>query len=94
MSTIHSLGGVTPLQQTQGAGRAPSQPGGSAEQAPRWPEDQTSLSAAGTLASRALGVSDVRMEKVIAVQQALAEGSYSVPEDKVAGALLKHMLDR
>lgn len=53
--------------------------------------DHTSLSAAASLASPAASVSDMRMEKVAAVQQALADGTYSVSAGDVADKLISHM---
>ena len=52
--------------------------------------DTASISAAAVAA--ASGVSDVRTEKVAAIQQALANGSYSVSPTAVADKLIDHML--
>ena len=54
--------------------------------------DSTSLSQASLLASASSGASDVRSEKVAAVQQALAGGSYAVSASDVAGKLIDHLL--
>ncbi|MBW4027592.1 MAG: flagellar biosynthesis anti-sigma factor FlgM [Acidobacteria bacterium] len=53
--------------------------------------DSTTLSSVGSLAAGAMAVSDVRMEKVQAVQQALADGTYSVSPEQIAGKLIDHM---
>jgi len=53
--------------------------------------DQTHLSPAA-LAAAASGVSDVRADKVMAIQQALASGSYAVSASDVADKLIDHML--
>jgi negative regulator of flagellin synthesis FlgM len=55
-------------------------------------DDRTELSTAASLANHAMSVSDVRMDKVAAMQQALANGSYQVSAADVAGKLLNHMM--
>jgi negative regulator of flagellin synthesis FlgM len=50
--------------------------------------DTASISAAAVAA----GVPDVRTEKVAAIQQALASGSYAVSPSDVAGKLIDHLL--
>ena len=52
--------------------------------------DTASISAAAVAA--ASGVSDVRIDKVAAIQQALASGSYAVSASEVAGKLIDHLL--
>jgi negative regulator of flagellin synthesis FlgM len=54
--------------------------------------DQATLSNAGSEVSQAAGDSGVRMEKVAAVQAALAAGTYNVPATDVAGKLIEAML--
>jgi negative regulator of flagellin synthesis FlgM len=54
--------------------------------------DQATLSDAGTEVSQAVATSGVRMEKVAAIQQALAAGTYSVPATKVADKVIDAML--
>ena len=51
-------------------------------------DNQTGLSSASTLISQALSTSDVRVEKVTAIQQSIADGTYSVSASDVAGKLL------
>jgi flagellar biosynthesis anti-sigma factor FlgM len=55
-------------------------------------EDTASISPAG--AAAAAGFSDVRLEKVTAIQQALANGSYAVSAEDVASKLIDHMLSK
>ena len=50
------------------------------------------MSNAGTEALQASAASGVRMDKVTAVQAALAAGSYSVPATALAGKLVDAML--
>jgi flagellar biosynthesis anti-sigma factor FlgM len=54
--------------------------------------DQATLSPAASMAAEAAQDSGVRLDKVTAVQQALAAGSYSVPSSAVAGKMIDHML--
>lgn len=54
--------------------------------------DQATLSSAGSEISHARADSDVRMEKVAAVQAALATGTYDVPASAVAQKVIEGML--
>ena len=54
--------------------------------------DHAELSAAGSLISKGLDGSDVRMEKVQALQQAIVSGSYQVPSSEVANKLIDSMM--
>ena len=56
--------------------------------------DQAQLSIAASVAASAPPDSDVRMEKVAAIQQALADGTYSVPASEVARRMIDHMLGK
>ena len=55
--------------------------------------DQTTLSSMGCLVSQALGGSDVRMDKVAKLQQAIVSGSYSVSSSDVAGKMIDSLMD-
>jgi negative regulator of flagellin synthesis FlgM len=54
--------------------------------------DQTSLSSASALVSQAAGLPDVDMEKVTAVQNALASGTYQVSSSDVAAKLVDSLM--
>jgi flagellar biosynthesis anti-sigma factor FlgM len=54
--------------------------------------DQAHVSTAANLAKLASSLPDIRMDKVDAIQQALARGSYSVDPTVVASKLIDHML--
>ncbi|HEY2466637.1 MAG TPA: flagellar biosynthesis anti-sigma factor FlgM [Terracidiphilus sp.] len=54
--------------------------------------DQATFSRAGTEVSHATDPSAVRMEKVTAIQQALASGTYNVPASMLAGKVINAML--
>jgi len=56
--------------------------------------DNATLSAAASVAAAAAPDSDVRMEKVNAVQQALASGAYNIPASEVAGKMIDQMLGK
>lgn len=55
--------------------------------------DHADLSAAGGALSKALESSDVRMEKVQALQQAIVSGSYHVSSSDVADKLIQSLMD-
>ena len=52
------------------------------------PVDDAKLSTTGTLVAQALTASDVRFEKVAALQQAIASGTYQVSAVSVAAKLI------
>jgi negative regulator of flagellin synthesis FlgM len=54
--------------------------------------DQTHLSAAANIVSQSVSQTDVRTDKVAAVQSALASGNYNVDSSQVASKLIDHML--
>jgi flagellar biosynthesis anti-sigma factor FlgM len=54
--------------------------------------DQANVSSAAGLVAQALNTSDVRMDKVTALQTAIASGSYSVPASEVAGKIVDSLL--
>jgi negative regulator of flagellin synthesis FlgM len=54
--------------------------------------DTTHISHAGASAAAASGLSEVRTEKVAAIQQSLANGSYAVSASDVAGKLIDQLL--
>jgi negative regulator of flagellin synthesis FlgM len=66
-----------------------TQAGSASEPAVITDGDTANISAAAVAAA---GFSDVRTEKVAAIQQALASGSYAVSPAQVAGKLLDHLL--
>ena len=56
------------------------------------PADSAELSPVGGLISKAMEGSDVRTEKVQALQQAITSGSYHVPSSDIADKLIQSLL--
>ena len=54
--------------------------------------DEAHLSSAALSAAASSGVSDVRADKVAAIQQALASGSYAISASDVADKLIDQLL--
>jgi len=55
-------------------------------------EDHTKLSGFGGALAQALSTSDVRMDKVTALQQAIAAGTYNVSASDVADKMIRSLL--
>jgi flagellar biosynthesis anti-sigma factor FlgM len=58
------------------------------------PSDRATLSSAGSEVASTASDGGVRMDKVAAIQSALASGAYSVPASAVASSLVDSMLQR
>jgi negative regulator of flagellin synthesis FlgM len=56
--------------------------------------DRATLSAAGAGISQSAPDADVRLEKVTAIQQALADGTYNIPASAVASKMVDAMLGK
>jgi len=54
--------------------------------------DRATLSSAGSLVSQSLSDEGVRMDKVDAIRQAIAAGTYSTPPSAVASKMVDAML--
>jgi negative regulator of flagellin synthesis FlgM len=74
-----------PSSSTSGAHTQPTQV---ATQKP----DQASVSSVGALVAKASAGSDVRTEKVSALQSAISSGTYHVPASAVAGKIVDSLL--
>jgi negative regulator of flagellin synthesis FlgM len=74
---------VSPVQQTHSVSHSANE---------GTTQDHTEVSIAAKLATRAMSAPDVRMDKVAALQQALANGKYAVSADDVANKIVNHML--
>ena len=93
MNVHNSLQGLQQLFASQEvAASEPGKRGAAAEGGSS--ADEATLSSAASAAARALPDSDVRMEKVSAVQKALAEGTYNVASSDVANSMIDGMLGR
>jgi negative regulator of flagellin synthesis FlgM len=82
----------TPVVRTAGSTASQAGPVPSSSSASISDGDTTSISPAALSAAAAAGVADVRGDKVAAIQQALARGSYAVSPSDVAGKLIDHLL--
>jgi negative regulator of flagellin synthesis FlgM len=96
MDIRNSVEGLKTLLGVPSAGleqARPVKPGSAAGAAtPPLVGDHATLSSAGTEVSQTAAESGVRTDKVVAVQAALAAGTYSVPSAAVAGKLVDAML--
>jgi flagellar biosynthesis anti-sigma factor FlgM len=94
MNVNNNLQGLQQLFSSQEVSQQAGKAGASDAQAAHAETDQATLSSAASVAAAAAPDSDVRMEKVNAVQQALASGAYNVPASEVAGKMIDHMLGK
>ena len=94
MNVNNNLQGLQQLFSSQEATRVSDKAQSVDAQTEQTGADRATLSAAASLAAAAAPDSDVRMEKVNAVQQALASGAYNVPASEVAGKMMDHMLGK
>lgn len=102
MSIINNIAAAQPASQVQGAQTIPRPESALSQQTPARPsgpagspqsvparQDQAELSPASLLLSRALSLPDVRVEKVVRIQQALAASAYNVSSGDVAEKLIQ-----
>ncbi len=54
--------------------------------------DHANLSSASGLISQSASTSDVRLNKVVALQQVIASGAYSIPASAVADSIINSLL--
>lgn len=99
MSYTNGIGGFKPaLNPIAGATdtqrSTPAKPTGNDTATPKKSQsDDARLSFAGELITQTLGASDVRADKVEALQKAIASGSYRVSSADVADRLIQSLLD-
>ena len=95
MNVNNDLQGLQPLLPSQEVTQAQAGPSGSAARpSAGGAADQATLSTAASAAAQAAPDSDVRMDKVTAVRQALAAGTYNVPALDVADKMISQMLGK
>jgi negative regulator of flagellin synthesis FlgM len=87
MDGLRSLLGVNPTPSP-----APQSKGGAAAAGSSFDSDRATFSSAASEVSQAASGDSVRMDKVAAVQSALAAGTYSVPASAVASKVVDSML--
>lgn len=87
-NNLHGLQQLFAAQQVRDAGsKAQPGTGGSVSGS-----DEATLSSAASLAAQSASGVEVRIDKVTAVAQALAAGTYSVPSSHVADKMIESML--
>jgi negative regulator of flagellin synthesis FlgM len=93
MNVNNDLQGLQQLFPSQGVEQTQTgRQGSAAAQTAGSAADQATLSTAASVAAQAAPDSDVRMDKVTQVQQALAAGTYNVPASAVADKMIGQML--
>ncbi|MGC8549977.1 MAG: flagellar biosynthesis anti-sigma factor FlgM [Acidobacteriaceae bacterium] len=95
--TLSGSNGVNAVNRAQMSPEVNSADSGKPESgstAPAGGADTATLSAGAKLASHMANVSDVRMDKVTGVQQALAAGTYHVDAGKVADKIILSILQK
>jgi negative regulator of flagellin synthesis FlgM len=93
MNVNNSLQGLQQLF-SSGPVTQPGKTGASNSAAGKSGTDQATLSTAASMAAASAPDSDVRMEKVASIQQALASDTYHVPASEVAGRMIDHMMGK
>ena len=89
---LHGLPEALGVAQTSPVSATQPQTQASASSTASSMQDRTEVSTAASLAHRAMSVPDVRMDKVAAVQQALANGTYQVSPTDVADKIIRRMI--
>jgi negative regulator of flagellin synthesis FlgM len=89
---LHGLPEALGVSQTSPVSAVQPQPQAAGTPSGNSIQDRTEVSTAASLAHQAMSVPDVRMDKVAAIQQALANGSYQVSAADVAGKLVRKMM--
>lgn len=90
-NSVESLRTLLGVPATAAAETSPAR-GGAAGSATALAGDRATLSSAGTEVAQTASDSEIRMDKVAAVQAALAAGTYNVPASAVAGKVVDAML--
>ena len=94
MNVNNSLQGLQQLFPSQEVTRPGGKAGDAREATAKTGTDEATLSSAATVAAAAVPDSDVRMDKVASVRQALDAGTYNIPASEVAGKMIDHMLGK
>jgi negative regulator of flagellin synthesis FlgM len=85
-----ATGEIKGSQQTSAAEK--STPATTSPSASAVSSDRANLSSTSSVLAQALSADDVRTEKVAALQQAIASGTYNVSSSEVAGKLIQSLL--
>lgn len=89
VNALNSIANVSPAGNQSGSAH-----NGTAGQQSAPAVDRATLSTAGAGIAQSSAETDVRWEKVAAVQQALADGTYNVPASAVAASMVDAMLGK
>ena len=87
--TLNPIAAATNTQRSTPARPAENDPATGA----KLQSDDAHVSSAGELITQTLGASDVRADKVEALQKAIANGSYNVSSTDVADKMIQSLLD-
>jgi negative regulator of flagellin synthesis FlgM len=87
------INSIAPKSTSETQQVAPGPKDSSSPTVPQTLTDEARLSSTGGLISQALEGSDVRTDKVAALQQAIANGTYNVSAADVAEKMVRSLLD-
>lgn len=88
-----ALSAMVPVTKPQTTPRADASVDGRSATPTETQTDEASLSKAGGLIAQIFGGSDVRTDKVAALQQSIGNGTYNVPSSEIAGKIIQSLLD-
>ena len=94
MNVSNNLQGLQQLFSSPEVTDSTAKTGAAAAQETEVGTDKATLSSAASVAAAAAPDSDVRMDKVAAIQQALASGTYNIPASEVAGKMIDQMMGK
>jgi negative regulator of flagellin synthesis FlgM len=94
MNVNNNLQGLQQLFSSDPVARAENGGGSAGVGAVESRTDEATLSSAASAAAQSAPDADVRMDKVVEVQQALAAGTYQVPSSAVADKMIEQMLGK
>lgn len=88
-----ALSAVVPAVKPRTVARAEHTADGRSPKISESQTDAANVSKAGGLVAQVFGGTDVRTDKIAALQKAIADGSYKVPSSDVAGKIIQSLID-